>query len=54
MVKWSAAAKRDLKEIHAYIARDSRYYARQVVEKIIEKSLSIESHFPFAAEWCQN
>ncbi|MBN2498364.1 MAG: type II toxin-antitoxin system RelE/ParE family toxin [Deltaproteobacteria bacterium] len=42
MVKWSAAARRDLKEIHAYIARDSRYYAKKVVEAIVDKSCEIE------------
>ena len=39
---WSAAARRDLREIHAFIARDSRYYAKKVVETILDRSLEIE------------
>ena len=38
MVEWSIPAKKDLKQIHDYIARDSAYYAEKVVEEIIEKS----------------
>lgn len=38
MVKWSAPAKRDLREIHRYIALDSKYYARKVVETIVDKA----------------
>ncbi|MDZ7758701.1 MAG: type II toxin-antitoxin system RelE/ParE family toxin [Desulfovermiculus sp.] len=32
MVRWSGPAQRDLKKIFAYIAEDSRYYARHVVQ----------------------
>lgn len=38
MVKWSAPAKRDLREIHRHIALDSKYYARKVVETIVDKA----------------
>ena len=34
MVKWSAPAKRDLKQIHDYIAKDSKYYGRKVAQNI--------------------
>ena len=45
MVKWSTPAKLDLKNIHDYIARDSRFYARQVSLEIVEKSEKL-SLFP--------
>ncbi|OGL47926.1 MAG: addiction module toxin RelE [Candidatus Schekmanbacteria bacterium RBG_13_48_7] len=38
MVIWSIEAKQDLKRIHNYIARDSKYYAKKVSQDIIEKS----------------
>ena len=38
MVKWSAPAKKDLKQIYDYIARDSKYYARNVVRNIVARS----------------
>lgn len=38
MVKWTTPAKLDLKDIHDYIARDSKYYAQKVAQEIIEKS----------------
>ncbi len=47
MVKWSGPAKRDLKKIYDYIAEDSKYYARNVVQNIVDKSESIEQ-FPRA------
>ena len=45
MVRWSGPAKRDLKKIFAYIAEDSRYYARHVVQNIVDKSETLEA-FP--------
>ncbi len=45
MVKWSVPAKRDLRQIYNYISGDSKYYARQVVEKIVDKSELLED-FP--------
>jgi len=38
MVKWSRPARMDLKQIHDYIAKDSRYYAKKVVQTIVEKT----------------
>jgi toxin ParE1/3/4 len=38
MVKWSVPAKNDLKQIHDYIAKDSRYYAQNVVQEIVAKT----------------
>ncbi len=38
MVKWSVPAKNDLKQIHDYIAKDSKYYAQNVVQEIVTKS----------------
>jgi plasmid stabilization system protein ParE len=31
-------ARNDLKQIHDYIAKDSRYYARNVIQKIVAKT----------------
>ena len=38
MVKWSVPARNDLKQIHAYIAKDSKYYARNVIQEIVAKT----------------
>ena len=38
MVKWTTPAKQDLKQIHDYIARDSKFYAKKVSLEIVEKS----------------
>ncbi len=38
MVKWSKPAGLDLKQIHDYIARDSKLYAQKISLEIIEKS----------------
>jgi toxin ParE1/3/4 len=45
VVKWTATAKLDLKSIHDYIARDSKYYAKKVSEDIIEKT-ELLNNFP--------
>jgi toxin ParE1/3/4 len=37
-VVWTAAAERDLRTIHRYIARDSPYYASVMVRRIRESS----------------
>ncbi len=42
MVKWSSVARADLKDIHAFISRDSKYYANQVANEIIDKSEQLE------------
>lgn len=38
MVNWSAPAKADLKAIHDFIATSSTYYAKKVVNDIVEKA----------------
>ena len=38
MVKWSVPARNDLKQIHDYIAKDSKYYARNVIQEIVVKT----------------
>ena len=38
MVKWSIPAKNDLKQVHDYIAKDSKYYAQKVVQEIVAKT----------------
>jgi toxin ParE1/3/4 len=43
MVIWSKPAKKDLRQIFEYIARDSRYYAKKAVNNIVEKSMSLDS-----------
>lgn len=45
MVKWSKPAKVDLRQIHDYIARDSKFYAQKVSLDIVEKSEKLNS-FP--------
>ncbi len=38
VIVWSLPARDDLKSIHDYIARDSKHYARRVVQDIREKT----------------
>jgi len=38
MVKWSVPARNDLNQIHDYIAKDSKYYARKVIQEVIAKT----------------
>jgi|SRR5210317_2045573 len=38
MVKWSVPARNDLKQIHDYIAKDSKYYAQKVIQEVIPKT----------------
>lgn len=44
-VEWSAEASEDLESVAEYIARDSEFYARAVVSKILERSRNIRE-FP--------
>lgn len=46
MVRWTLSAKRGLASIYAYIAGDSVYYAKKVVDDIVSKSVTL-SEFPF-------
>ncbi|MEA1911824.1 MAG: type II toxin-antitoxin system RelE/ParE family toxin [Spirochaetota bacterium] len=45
MVNWSLPAKKDLKNIHDFIAYDSKVYAKKVSQEFIEKSEKLEE-FP--------
>jgi plasmid stabilization system protein ParE len=36
-VEWSRQARSDLRAIHGYIARDSEYYARLQVKRLVER-----------------
>ena len=45
MVRWSDPAKMDLKNIFNYIAQDSQYYAKHVVQQIVDKTEVLEA-FP--------
>jgi len=45
VVKWTSMAKADLKRIFAYIAEDSKYFAKQVVRDIVKKSETLND-FP--------
>lgn len=45
MVNWTDPAKLDLRDIHDYIARDSKYYAQKVSQDIVDKSEKL-SLFP--------
>ena len=45
MVRWSAPAKKDLKQIYDYIARDSKYYAKNVAQNIVARSENLKD-FP--------
>ena len=45
MVKWSAPAKRDLNQIHDYIAKDSKYYAKKVAQNIVASTQEL-NEFP--------
>ena len=44
MVKWSVPARNDLKQIHDYIAKDSEYYARNVIQEIVAKTETLIEH----------
>ena len=46
MVTWTLQAKEDLKAIHDYIARDSKFYAKIVTTGILNKSNYL-SKYPF-------
>lgn len=42
MVIWSAPAKKSLKNIYYFIAEDSKYYAKEVTEKIVARTEYLE------------
>jgi len=43
VVIWSKPAKTDLRSIHDFIAHDSRYYAKKVVQDIRERTDILEN-----------
>jgi len=45
LVKWSLVTTADLREIYAFIKKDSQFYAQKVANEIIAKSEALES-FP--------
>ena len=38
MVRWSYSSKRDLHQIYEYIAQDSEFYAKKVINDIVDRS----------------
>jgi toxin ParE1/3/4 len=38
VVKWSKPAKLNLRQIHEYIKKDSKFYAKKVYQEIVDKS----------------
>mgnify|MGYP001787550251 CR=1 FL=1 len=42
MVKWTMHAKRQLRNIHDYIAQDSPLYARRVSEELVKKTIGLD------------
>jgi plasmid stabilization system protein ParE len=44
MVIWAGPAKTDLKAIYDFVASDSKYYAKKVVQDIIDRTNIIESY----------
>ena len=38
MVKWTRHARTQLREIHDYIARDSRFYAKRVADALVART----------------
>ena len=47
-IEWSAAARQDLRDIRAHIARDSAQYARRFVDRI-KAAVQGTQRFPAAA-----
>jgi len=45
VVRWTKPAKLDLKQIHDYIARDSKFYVQKVSQEIVDKSEKLKD-FP--------
>jgi len=42
MVTWSLDARRQLKEIYTFIARDSNTYAERVTDQMVERSMQLD------------
>jgi addiction module RelE/StbE family toxin len=45
VIKWSRRAKADIRDLKAYIGKDSPYYARRFIERIIASIENLET-FP--------
>jgi toxin ParE1/3/4 len=45
MVRWTYTSKLDLLQIYNYIAKDSIYYAKKVINDIVDKSDNL-ANFP--------
>jgi plasmid stabilization system protein ParE len=46
MVIWTHPAKADLRSIHDFIARDSKFYTKKTTQELLEKTDILETH-PF-------
>jgi plasmid stabilization system protein ParE len=44
MVIWAGPAKSDLRAIHDFIASDSKYYAKKVVQDIVDRANILEKY----------
>ncbi|MFH1975164.1 MAG: type II toxin-antitoxin system RelE/ParE family toxin [Pseudomonadota bacterium] len=44
MVIWTEPGKSDLRAIHDFIASDTKYYAKKVVQDIVEKTNILEEY----------
>ena len=44
MVIWTDPAKSDLRAIHDFIASDSKYYAKKVVQDIVDRANILEEY----------
>ena len=44
MVIWADPAKSDLRAIHDFIASDSKYYAKKVVQDIVDRTNILEEY----------
>jgi len=44
MVIWADPAKSDLRAIHDFIASDSKYYAKKVVQDIVDRANILEEY----------
>ena len=42
MVKWTAHAKTQLRNIHDYIAADSPFYAKRVSETLVKRTVDLD------------
>ncbi|WP_447968576.1 type II toxin-antitoxin system RelE/ParE family toxin [Nitrospira sp. M1] len=43
-IEWSLQAKTDLQSLHTYISKDSPFYARQFVERILVAVEKLQLH----------